>query len=1180
MMTLNLADSQKTRFSRSFHASSFGTVYNKRRIFIPRCTIQPMKIINFPAAQPRINFLLLLFLVIALDSTGAWAANGTPDAGQKSATFEINKDTLKAKIGAINTREGLDEATKSKLLSIYQAAVDNLANVEKFKEQAADYKEAVKQAPEQTKKLQKEIEQSLLKVSKQKLEDFTRIPVEELEQRLILEKGKISNLDEQIKKLESELAVQNSRPQLIREETVAAQQDMEAAQKKLQDPIGKADAKLEFEARQAQLKTLIDSRTAELKMLDVEAISNPARVELLKAEFQLLDIQKSALNPIVTAIENLTLDLRQQEAKQMQDELSQAEKAISGKHSLIQDSTRENIQYSRDLQDITAKIEQYTEQKTKVEAQSAEIETDFKSAEKKISLAGLSPALGKILREQRRNLSTQDEFTQQSQNIQNETAVTSLAQFKIEDKLKRLVDVDAVLNDMMKQQVDQALPADQRMMTQAELRVLLNNQKDLLNKLSVAYATYLRTLGDFDFARQQMGTQAGKFATYLDERLLWVPSSEPINLGYIADLYHSTQWLLSPFNWMAVIKDAAKQALRHPFLSFIGILCLAGLHMSRKWAKLQLAAIADKTDSFYYTLRALAYNLILVLALPLILNYVGWFLSRSMHVADFTKSVGEGLQGAALPLFFLQFFYRLFAANGIARKHFQWQKGTVSLLRAQVAWMRFIIVPGVFIISSTSASKFSAHSDSIGRLALIVIMVVMAVFAARVLRPSTGLLYGYINKNPQGWVTRLRYVWYAAAISMPLVIIGFAVAGYYLSALELQQKLILTLRLIFLAVVIHALVFRWLTLVNRQLAITNAKQKRKAAATTEKHVAGSEDPVLPVDEQQIDIPKINAQTIKLLNVVIGFTLAVGFWMIWKNILPAFSFLDRIVLWQHLVNVDNQESYQPITMTNLFLAGLYAFIAVVAVRNFSGVMELLVFRRLSIEAGGRYAVNQLAKYILFSIGFISVANELGGSWSQVQWLVAALSVGLGFGLQEIFANMVSGIILLFERPIRVGDTVTIGPVTGKVSRIQMRATTLVDMDQKDLIVPNKTFITSQLINWTLSDPITRVVIPVGIAYGSDIELARKVMIDTVKSTPMVLAEPAPSVLLIGFGESSLNFSIRVYVCELPNRLPVTNDLHIRIEKALREHDITIPSKADRDIKVLSVTPGHDKVNRDT
>jgi potassium efflux system protein len=273
-------------------------------------------------------------------------------------------------------------------------------------------------------------------------------------------------------------------------------------------------------------------------------------------------------------------------------------------------------------------------------------------------------------------------------------------------------------------------------------------------------------------------------------------------------------------------------------------------------------------------------------------------------------------------------------------------------------------------------------------------------------------------------------------------------------------------------------------------------------------------------------------------------------------MPAFSFLEGIVLWQHLVNIDNQESYQPITLMNLLLAGLYIFIAAVSVRNFSGVMELLVFRRLSIEVGGRYAVNQLAKYILVSIGFICVANELGGSWSQVQWLVAALSVGLGFGLQEIFANMVSGIILLFERPIRIGDTVTIGSVTGKVSRIEIRATTLIDMDQKDLIVPNKTFITSQLVNWTLSDSVTRVVIPVNIAYGSDIDLAHNIMVETIKSMPQILTEPEPSVLLIGFGENSLNYSIRIFVAELSYRMLVINELHVRLEKALREKKIEL------------------------
>jgi potassium-dependent mechanosensitive channel len=216
----------------------------------------------------------------------------------------------------------------------------------------------------------------------------------------------------------------------------------------------------------------------------------------------------------------------------------------------------------------------------------------------------------------------------------------------------------------------------------------------------------------------------------------------------------------------------------------------------------------------------------------------------------------------------------------------------------------------------------------------------------------------------------------------------------------------------------------------------------------------------------------------------------------------------------------------------------------------------VFSRLSVAAGGRYAVNQLARYLIITIGLICVANELGGSWSQVQWLVAALSVGLGFGLQEIFANLVSGIILLFERPIRVGDTVTINGITGKVSRIQMRATTIMDWDHKELIVPNKTFITNQLVNWTLSDTTTRIVLPISVANDNDADRVHKVMLEVARSTPLVLEEPAPNVIFAGIKENTLEFSVMVFVSELGHRLQVTHNLHVNLEKAFKENNIKL------------------------
>ena len=1134
----------------------------------------PMKSTDHSIVRVNISILLLAcMLSFLLGSSPAWAKTQKPDAISKNASLELNKDGLQAKIEAINSRQGLDEALKAKLLSVYQAALDNLSNSESYSARSNDFNLAIKLAPELTKKRLKEIEQTTVKIAKQKLEDFARIPTEELEQRLIIEKGKVSNLDEQQNKQESELLLQQSRPQLIRTETVLARQDIESSQKKLTLPADRASTTLESEAKLAYLKTLIEARTAELKMLDIEAMSNPSRVELLKAELRLLELQKNVLVPVMATIENLLTERRQQAAQSIENALSQTESELSGKHPLIQAYTRENIQYSRDLQAIATNIDSYTEQKTKLDLQASDLDSDFKNAEKKIILAGLSPALGKILREQRRNILSQDQFKLQSEAIQEETAAASLEQFKIEDQLKQLSDIDAKLKDTMEQQVDHQLPPEQRMMIQAELRVLLNSQDDLLNKLSVDYSTYLRILGDFDFARQQMALIATKFALYLDENLLWVKSSDPINIHYMASLFHSTQWFLSPVNWLSLIKDSYSMVRHHAFFIILGVLGFVLVMLYEQQAKKQLAAIADKvgklfTDTFNYTLQALAYTLILVLPIPLLSYYLGWFLSNSLHVTDFSKAIGVGLQSSAAAIIFLQFFYHLFAEQGIARTHFQWQKPTVTLLRKQFSWLRIIAIPAVFIINTTLASRYSVHSDSIGRLALILLLLAISVFFGMILKPSSGILADSMRRHPEARLNQLRYLWYPIIICMPLVIIGFAVEGYYLSALELQQKLIYSLRLVFLAVMIHALVFRWLNLINRQLALNNAQNKRDAALLAQKHpITGSDEPVLPVDEQLLDIPKINAQTIRLLNVFIALSLAIGFWMIWKNILPAFSFLERIELWQHKVNIDNQESYEPTTLINLLLAGLYLFITVVSVRNFSGLMELILFRRITIEAGGRYAVNQLAKYVLITIGFISVANELGGSWSQVQWLVAALSVGLGFGLQEIFANLVSGIILLFERPIRVSDTVTIGDITGTVSRIQMRATTLIDGDQKEHVVPNKTFITSQLVNWSLSDPITRVVIPVGIAYGSDVDLAHKVMLDTITSMPLVLTDPEPCVLMVGFGDNALNFSIRVFVSEVIHTMPVTDELYRRLEIAFRAHNIVIPFP-QRDIHIRS------------
>ncbi len=201
--------------------------------------------------------------------------------------------------------------------------------------------------------------------------------------------------------------------------------------------------------------------------------------------------------------------------------------------------------------------------------------------------------------------------------------------------------------------------------------------------------------------------------------------------------------------------------------------------------------------------------------------------------------------------------------------------------------------------------------------------------------------------------------------------------------------------------------------------------------------------------------------------------------------------------------------------------------------------------------------------------VIVMNMLSVPYQQLGWLLAAASVGLGFGMQEIFANFVSGIILLLERPVRVGDVVTIGETTGVVSRIQMRATTVTSWDRKELVVPNKDLVTEKLLNWSLSNVINRVTINIGVAYTADPDEVRRILERVVGLHPDVMADPAPLVSLEQFGDNSLNYTVRFFLANLDRRIGVTHEINASILRALQIAKINIPfPQRDLHIKVES------------
>ncbi len=217
----------------------------------------------------------------------------------------------------------------------------------------------------------------------------------------------------------------------------------------------------------------------------------------------------------------------------------------------------------------------------------------------------------------------------------------------------------------------------------------------------------------------------------------------------------------------------------------------------------------------------------------------------------------------------------------------------------------------------------------------------------------------------------------------------------------------------------------------------------------------------------------------------------------------------------------------------------------------------ILSRLGLDDGVQYTIIRLSHYLMMVFGILTALNLLGIPLTGLAVIFGLVGVGLAFGLQNITSNFVSGIILLFERPINVGDYIDVGETSGRVISINMRSTTVVTLDNITLIVPNSQFIENTITNWSVGDPKIRAIISIGIAYGSDTELVTNLLLKVAESHPKVMSDPKSSVIFKEFGDSSLNFDLRVWILNAIERFDVISDLNYAIDAAFRENNISIP-----------------------
>ena len=1075
---------------------------------------------------------------------------------------EMGIEQLQAERKAIESSQELGDSLQKSVLSQLDQAIRFRESAAQFEKEALDTEKMAKGASKRIREIEA-MPQPSSQVPNSINEDAVKMGQERIEQRARQQEVDFSKAKVALREWSDRLAKQANRSKQSRESIARAKERLAQLQKKIAPPETD-DHPLVTKARQEAYQAEQTKCLAEIKSYEQQLLAHDALMSLYTAERDLALKKVAAEEAITKAWQAQAQQAREREAVVAKKEATKARLQAESLPPAIQKHLDSNVKLGEKLEELTIKEASLVGKLEAKEAQLKDLEEEFAIAKARVASTVLTETLGLALREQRQGLPSQPTFRRDSAIRQLQMSEIQDAQFIIEQEKRLIADHEGValqiiqgLDSVSKHRADTY---------RTEIKKLLSNRQELFNKLQEGYRRHFKHLQDLEFTEQQIVAIAAGYARFLDGHLLWIRSSKVFSTQTLKKLPSALGWFFRPSNWKGVIQDVKLSMKRSPgqwILCFIVSLILIFLY---PLAKRDLTRVAGKVrrvrvDSFSFTLRAILMTGLMTVAWPFVFAFPAWCLSTVPTAYDFTRAFSLAILSICALLVFWLFFYHLCRKDGLAEVHFNWPQPARDTLRKNFLWLIpvMVVLGFLFILYETGGSV--AHRDSMGRLAFLLTMLTLAAGAAWVFRFSGGIVTSLARRSPKGWLMRLRYIWYPLAITIPCIEGITTALGYGYTAMAFESSGRRTAWLLILLMFANNLLLRWLLIARKRLAWGEHKRKVKEEreARAEQEATGDsipEEEVVAVEEQELDLGQIDEQTRALIRIFMLFAALIGLWAIWSPMLPGLNVIGGIQLWSYSKEVDGVAQTLPITLENLLMSGIIAFVTVAAVKNIPGVLDITILARLSMTPGSRYAFSTLCRYALIAVGMVLAFGKIGMNFSDLKWLVAALGVGLGFGLQEIVANFICGLIVLFEQPYRVGDVVTVGDTSGTVTRIRMRATTITDWDRRELIVPNKEFITGKLINWSLSDPITRIVIPVGVVYGSDTALTEQLLLKVARENALVLDKPEPSAYFLGFGDNSLNFELRIFIQNVLRRFELSDRLHHAIDHAFRKAGIVI------------------------
>jgi potassium efflux system protein len=1060
---------------------------------------------------------------------------------------------LTAQRQAILQDTNLDEATRMLLDQHFTKSIEHAQAIEANERQISQLQQELDTAPQRVGELQERINSHAANPATQL--SARGLSLEEIAARQKEAETQLASARERLQRITAEIERRAARRPQLAEIRGQTQQALTEAQSQFQAANPEGELPVLTEARRLRLRLRLYRLQRELVLLDLEARTYEATSRYWTLERDAADLAQRDADRVAQFWRQAFAESRRIQAEQ---EALEARRALARSHDSVRKEAERNSELAEENTSLTQSLRQAQLELERVKVSLEEREEELRSLRERAEAAEFSPAVGVLLRNRRLALPDPDEIRLSIQQRQAQITALNLKLMEWQADRKPLVDLTAASESIIAnlQTIPDTISSEDLL---EQVRELLSIRLKLISDLLENGSSKLDLLVTLDSQEKRLLAAVQEESQWLAEHVLWVRSAGLFGTQtkyFVAAM----NTLLDPVAWAQALESLEQNVRQDPAPWFVILLGLGGLLAFRKRLKKRLRCIGEAAQrpncmSFWPTLEALIATLLLALPLPLLVWCIGWRMLIVGRGDTLLSAIGHAFEITSFVWLGLELLRQVAAPYGLGQSHFGWQSKSLSNLRVAIRGLSMALLPLLSIVVFTEYFGDSDLASTIGRAAYLPAMVSLALTVFYLLPRTTAAGQSVENDQNEAWIWRTQWIWSRLLMVAPILLAGLSLLGYHYTAIQLSIRTGIMLGSIWLLVILMALLSRWLLVTYRKLAILRAREKRQQllqANQTDTPLAGS------TETSELRLTDVNLQTRNLIRLAGTIGLLVIVFVIWVDVLPAFGILRKVpVGWNNgLAGLNEDGSPIPVTLADLLTGALIASLTWAASRNLPGLMEIVLLQKLPLDAGARYAASTVSKYLIVISGFVLGFQSIGIGWSSVQWLVAAMTVGLGFGLQEIFANFVSGIILLFERPMRVGDTVTIGGTTGTVARIQTRATTIVDWDNRELIIPNRNFVTGEFVNWTLSSQTVRLVIRVGIAYGSDTRLATRVLYQLAKDHPLVLLEPEPVVVFTTFGQSTLDFELRVFTNGMLNLRKLRHDLHLAIDDAFREQRIEI------------------------